>query len=157
MRVIDRALAVAVFPAAVFFFLAAGSFPGLSPESPSLERQAQVVIFADQSLYLCPLCGERFMADYRLLASRHGEERIWIVVSPEPDEESAGISPEAAAKRIRVYLNWKGCPAPVLADRSGVFRAVGSRTAGSALVLDAAAGLVEILPAASTGRAGKRP
>jgi len=157
MRVVDRAMAIAVIPALAFFVSTSGSFSGFPPKSPSLGRQTLVVIFADQSLYLCPLCGERFMADYRLLASRHGQERIWVVFSPESDEESAGISPEAAAKRIRVYLRLKGCPSPVLVDRSGVFRAVGSRATSSGLVLDAAAGSVENLPAARMGITGKRP
>ncbi|MBN2198640.1 MAG: hypothetical protein JW747_02210 [Candidatus Aminicenantes bacterium] len=157
MSAVSRVIAIAVLSALAFLFSAARPSASLSLDAPACGRQAIVVLAADPSLYFCPLCGERFLADFRRFAARYGRENVWVVVSSRPGDDADGAPPEAAAKRLRMFLKSKGCPAPVLVDTSGLFLAAGIGTANPGLVLDAVSGSVEKIPPRSSKQTEKRP
>lgn len=139
-------------------------FPALGPRveaGPFRESAAQqtiAVMIADQSLYLCPLCGEQFLSAYRRLAARLGPDAVWVVVPSDGTEAapSSGAG-EAAARRIRLYLRSRGCPAPVLLDRSGYFHSKEGKPGIPGFVLDSLSELAENLAGAlPSPREGKK-
>ncbi len=155
MRIADLWLLSFLIPTAVGLFPAAdASDPTVGPgRSPGLVSPL-VLLFADERLYLCPLCGTQFLAARSRMAARYGEDRIWIVITSDGEESSAKTQ-EAVARRIRIFLRAHGCLSPLLLDSGSVFRkAVGP---GLGFILDAATGALEVIPDGNVSFGKERP
>ena len=135
-------LAAALVPAALLVL----SFPTVASPAAQHPRGALVLLVADQSLYLCPLCGERFMAACRALAARYGPDSVWVIVSPagEGSVSPSGDFKAAVGKRIRAFLRANGCTAAVILDANGSFRIPG-RILPAGWLFDQASGIAQDL------------
>jgi hypothetical protein len=158
MRAVDSWLRLTALLAVSAMLQAGGPSAGAGQVRDPAVPGTLVVLIADQSLYLCPLCGERFISAYRRLAARFGHGALVIVVSPDVRETGpTAASGEAAARRIKTYLRTNGCRAPVLLDRSGCLHPPEGKTEIPGFVLDSSSGLVERLDRADSAPRGDRP
>jgi hypothetical protein len=110
---------------------------------PSAVASPLVIFLTDESLYLCPLCGDRFLAVFKQIASQVGPGRVWVAVAGEKSGDKAK-SPEfrlAVKKRIRAFLRSNGIICPVLDDSSGALRAPGG-SLPACIAFDTASGSV---------------
>jgi len=101
------------------------------------------ILLTDESVYLCPLCGDRFLSIFRQLSSQIGKDRIWVAVSgvePEHEADAAGLS-SAVRKRIQAFLRSNGIGCPVLADPAGALRGPGGALP-ACVVFDMSSGTV---------------
>jgi len=111
--------------------------------SPAPGPSLLVIFLTDESLYLCPLCGDRFLAAYRRVAAQVGPVRIWVAVAGEKSGKQAGSSDFRAAvkKHIEAFLRSNGIICPVLDDPGGVLRGPDG-ILPACLTFDAAGGAV---------------
>jgi len=102
-----------------------------------------VVFLTDESLYLCPLCGDRFLAVFKQLASRVGPGRVWVAVAGEKSENKAEAADfrSAVKKRIEAFLRSNGIICPVMDDSSGALRGPGG-VLPACITFDTASGSV---------------
>jgi hypothetical protein len=102
------------------------------------------ILLTDESVYLCPLCGDRFLSIFRQLSSQIGKDRIWVAVlglKPEHEADTAGLI-SAVRKRIQAFLRSNGIVCPVLADPAGALRGPGGELP-ACLIFDTSAGSVQ--------------
>jgi hypothetical protein len=110
---------------------------------PSAGASPLVIFLTDESLYLCPLCGDRFLAVFKQIASRVGPGRVWVAVAGEKFETKAGATEFRAAvkKRIEAFLRSNGIICPVMDDSSGALRGPGGALP-ACITFDTASGSV---------------
>ena len=131
----------------MIWLLLAGLFsrPVLTgPETkPSAGASALVIFLTDESIYLCPLCGDRFLAVFQQLASRVGRGRVWVAVAGEKFENKAEAAEfrSAVKKRIKAFLRSNGIICPVMDDSSGALRGPGGALP-ACITFDTASGSV---------------
>jgi hypothetical protein len=101
------------------------------------------ILLTDESIYLCPLCGDRFLAAFRQLSSRIGKGRIWVAVSGVKTGQEADAAEliSAVKKRIQAFLRSNGVVCPVMDDSGGALRGPGGNLP-ACVVFDVTSGSV---------------
>ncbi len=111
---------------------------------PAAGASSLVVFLTDESLYLCPLCGDRFLVAYKMIASQARHDRLWVAVAAEKSENQARAAALRAAgiKRIQDFLRSNGITCPVMDDADGALRGPGG-VLPAFIVFDAATGSIK--------------
>jgi hypothetical protein len=114
------------------------------PAGPSLPGPSPLAVFlTDESLYLCPLCGDRFLAVYEMIATQVGPGRVWVVIAGEKygKRTEAQAFRSAVKKRIQAFLRSNGIICPVMDDSNGALRGPGG-VLPACITFDTASGSV---------------
>jgi len=110
---------------------------------PATGASSLVVFLTDESLYLCPLCGDRFLVVYKMIASQVRPDRLWVAVAAEKSGNQARAAALRAAviKRIQDFLRSNDITCPVMDDAHGALRGPGG-VLPAFIVFDVAAGAI---------------